>query len=273
MTDEERKAFQAKIMGKSKAIIDKVENPIPNKATQLVEQKSFSASDMDNFEESYSVEETIEETPTITEEATIDAISQDQYLAEQTKRQVEDYQPKPKTKEDLLKEVDETAKIYEETDEELRESLTKRGFPPMVVEAMVRNRVPQIDTNLIKEAISGDLTVNQIKEKFGGKLMDEAVGGVKSVNEVKKPTQVNQPKTVVVKPENIIREERKSNQVLPTKSVITEDIRKIIREEVRAANEQTNKTILLQLGDTIRFVVGDDVYEISDIKHLGKKKK
>lgn len=133
-------------------------------------------------------------------------------------------------------------------DDELDEILNNSNLPSVVKEAYKKHKQPQLDVDFISETIGGQLTTQQIKEKYGKLMFSEG-----ELNQNNKPIN------------------RLLNETLDKKTTLNgitlEDIRNVIREEM--INYEANN-VVLRVGDTLTFKIGDKTYECSEIKLKSK---
>ena len=133
-------------------------------------------------------------------------------------------------------------------DDELDAILNNSNLPSVVKEAYKKHKQPQLDVNFISETIGGQLTTQQIKEKYGKLMLSEG-----ELNQNNKPIN------------------RLLNETLDKKTTLNgitlEDIRNVIREEM--INYEGNN-VVLRVGDTLTFKIGDKTYECSEIKLKSK---
>lgn len=133
-------------------------------------------------------------------------------------------------------------------DDELDEILNNSNLPSVVKEAYKKHKQPQLDVDFISETIGGQLTTQQIKEKYGKLMFSEG-----ELNQNNKPIN------------------RLLNETLDKKTTLNgitlEDIRNVIREEM--INYEGNN-VVLRVGDTLTFKIGDKTYECSEIKLKSK---
>ena len=133
-------------------------------------------------------------------------------------------------------------------DDELDEILNNSNLPSVVKEAYKKHKQPQLDVDFISETIGGQLTPQQIKEKYGKLMLNEG-----ELNQNNKPIN------------------RLLNETLDKKTTLNgitlEDIRNVIREEM--INYEGNN-VVLRVGDTLTFKIGDKTYECSEIKLKSK---
>jgi hypothetical protein len=133
-------------------------------------------------------------------------------------------------------------------DDELDEILNNSNLPSVVKEAYKKHKQPQLDVDFISETIGGQLTTQQIKEKYGKLMLSEG-----ELNQNNKPIN------------------RLLNETLDKKTTLNgitlEDIRNVIREEM--INYEGNN-VVLRVGDTLTFKIGDKTYECSEIKLKSK---
>lgn len=133
-------------------------------------------------------------------------------------------------------------------DDELDEILNNSNLPSVVKEAYKKHKQPQLDVDFISETIGGQLTTQQIKEKYGKLMFSEG-----ELNQNNKPIN------------------RLLNETLEKKTTLNgitlEDIRNVIREEM--INYEGNN-VVLRVGDTLTFKIGDKTYECSEIKLKSK---
>lgn len=133
-------------------------------------------------------------------------------------------------------------------DDELDEILNNSNLPSVVKEAYKKHKQPQLDVDFISETIGGQLTTQQIKEKYGKLMLSEG-----ELNQNNKPIN------------------RLLNETLNKKTTLNgitlEDIRNVIREEM--INYEGNN-VVLRVGDTLTFKIGDKTYECSEIKLKSK---
>ena len=133
-------------------------------------------------------------------------------------------------------------------DDELDEILNNSNLPSVVKEAYKKYKQPQLDVDFISETMGGQLTTQQIKEKYGKLMLNEG--------------ELNQNN----KPINRLLNETLDKKIT-LKEITLEDIRNVIREEM--INYEGNN-VVLRVGDTLTFKIGDKTYECSEIKLKSK---
>lgn len=133
-------------------------------------------------------------------------------------------------------------------DDELDEILNNSNLPSVVKEAYKKHKQPQLDVDFISETIGGQLTTQQIKEKYGKLMLNEG-----ELNQNNKP--INRLLNETLDKKNSLKE------------ITLEDIRNVIREEM--INYEGNN-VVLRVGDTLTFKIGDKTYECSEIKLKSK---
>lgn len=133
-------------------------------------------------------------------------------------------------------------------DDELDEILNNSNLPSVVKEAYKKHKQPQLDVDFISETIGGQLTTQQIKEKYGKLMLNEG-----ELNQKNKPIN------------RLLNETLDKKNTL--KDITLEDIRNVIREEM--INYEGNN-VVLRVGDTLTFKIGDKTYECSEIKLKSK---
>lgn len=133
-------------------------------------------------------------------------------------------------------------------DDELDEILNNSNLPSVVKEAYKKHKQPQLDVDFISETIGGQLTTQQIKEKYGKLMLNEG-----ELNQNNKPIN------------RLLNETLDKKTTL--KEITLEDIRNVIREEM--INYEGNN-VVLRVGDTLTFKIGDKTYECSEIKLKSK---
>ena len=133
-------------------------------------------------------------------------------------------------------------------DDELDEILNNSNLPSVVKEAYKKHKQPQLDVDFISETIGGQLTTQQIKEKYGKLMFSEG-----ELNQNNKPIN------------RLLNETLDKKTTL--KEITLEDIRNVIREEM--INYEGNN-VVLRVGDTLTFKIGDKTYECSEIKLKSK---
>ena len=133
-------------------------------------------------------------------------------------------------------------------DDELDEILNNSNLPSVVKEAYKKYKQPQLDVDFISETIGGQLTTQQIKEKYGKLMLNEG-----ELNQNNKPI------------DRLLNETLDKKTTL--KEITLEDIRNVIREEM--INYEANN-VVLRVGDTLTFKIGDKTYECSEIKLKSK---
>lgn len=133
-------------------------------------------------------------------------------------------------------------------DDELDEILNNSKLPSVVKEAYKKYKQPQLDVDFISETIGGQLTTQQIKEKYGKLMLNEG-----ELNQNNKPIN------------RLLNETLDKKTTL--KEITLEDIRNVIREEM--INYEGNN-VVLRVGDTLTFKIGDKTYECSEIKLKSK---
>ena len=133
-------------------------------------------------------------------------------------------------------------------DDELDEILNNSNLPSVVKEAYKKHKQPQLDVDFISETIGGQLTTQQIKEKYGKLMLNEG-----ELNQNNKP--INRLLNETLDKKNSL------------KGVTLEEIRNVIREEM--INYEGNN-VVLRVGDTLTFKIGDKTYECSEIKLKSK---
>lgn len=133
-------------------------------------------------------------------------------------------------------------------DDELDEILNNSNLPSVVKEAYKKHKQPQLDVDFISETIGGQLTTQQIKEKYGKLMLNEG-----ELNQNNKPIN------------RLLNETLDKKTTL--KEITLEDIRNVIREEM--VNYEGNN-VVLRVGDTLTFKIGDKTYECSEIKLKSK---
>lgn len=133
-------------------------------------------------------------------------------------------------------------------DDELDEILNNSNLPSVVKEAYKKHKQPQLDVDFISETIGGQLTTQQIKEKYGKLMLNEG-----ELNQNNK--SINRLLNETLNKKNSLKE------------ITLEDIRNVIREEM--INYEGNN-VVLRVGDTLTFKIGDKTYECSEIKLKSK---
>ena len=133
-------------------------------------------------------------------------------------------------------------------DDELDEILNNSKLPSVVKEAYKKYKQPQLDVEFISETIGGQLTTQQIKEKYGKLMLNEG-----ELNQNNKPIN------------RLLNETLDKKTTL--KEITLEDIRNVIREEM--INYEANN-VVLRVGDTLTFKIGDKTYECSEINLKSK---
>lgn len=133
-------------------------------------------------------------------------------------------------------------------DDELDEILNNSNLPSVVKEAYKKHKQPQLDVDFISETMGGQLTTQQIKEKYGKLMLNEG-----ELNQNNKPIN------------RLLNETLDKKTTL--KEITLEDIRNVIREEM--INYEGNN-VVLRVGDTLTFKIGDKTYECSEIKLKSK---
>ena len=133
-------------------------------------------------------------------------------------------------------------------DDDLDEILNNSNLPSVVKEAYKKYKQPQLDVDFISETMGGQLTTQQIKEKYGKLMLNEG-----ELNQNNKPIN------------RLLNETLDKKTTL--KEITLEDIRNVIREEM--VNYEGNN-VVLRVGDTLTFKIGDKTYECSEIKLKSK---
>lgn len=133
-------------------------------------------------------------------------------------------------------------------DDDLDEILNNSNLPSVVKEAYKKYKQPQLDVDFISETMGGQLTTQQIKEKYGKLMLNEG-----ELNQNNKPIN------------RLLNETLDKKTTL--KEITLEDIRNVIREEM--INYEGNN-VVLRVGDTLTFKIGDKTYECSEIKLKSK---